>query len=78
MCRGDDPGPKYWCEVIDPGRQGFAKCELNPACRSADLLWDVPTASLLEGSPIVPLAGAASHACGVGYHLSRLQGYALG
>jgi hypothetical protein len=36
-----DPGPKYRGEVFDPGRQGFrAKRDTNPACGSADLLWD--------------------------------------
>ena len=44
-----EPGPKYRGEVFVPGRQGFrAKRELNPACGSANLLWDHAPRHLLR------------------------------
>jgi hypothetical protein len=44
--REGSPGPSTGFEVFVPGRQGIcAMRKLNPACGSANLLWDLPPRS---------------------------------
>src|SRR5579884_358550 len=61
--REGSPSPNTGFEVIVPGRQGFrAGRELNPACGSANLPWDLPPRSF----PFLPVVSPPT-ACPVHY-----------